>query len=213
MTDGFVDDEAAGAIQWPRIAYRGCVPFGFARKFPADYILEKIDVLDVLIESHDPNAPTSPAGWLRKAIEDDYAPPDWYKTKAEREALKIAQKRLQEQEAAEAEREREAERHKREQWRSMLIEQHKVSQKHLTLWAQTVSQVQEITVQENLKRWLGKTLMISQKDGTATIAVPYEYASYQMTNSALEECQEILGQAVGRPVDLRLEIIPYPHSE
>jgi hypothetical protein len=58
--------------------------------------LEKIDILDVLIESYDPNAPTSPAGWLRKAIEDDYQPPEYYRTRAEIRAALALQKRPKE---------------------------------------------------------------------------------------------------------------------
>lgn len=48
----------------------------------ADYILQKIDYLDFLIESGE--RPNKPAGWLRAAIEQDYGPPAGYRPRAER---------------------------------------------------------------------------------------------------------------------------------
>jgi hypothetical protein len=49
---------------------------------PADYILQKIDYLDFLIETGE--RPNKPAGWLRAAIEQDYGPPAGYLPSAER---------------------------------------------------------------------------------------------------------------------------------
>jgi hypothetical protein len=48
----------------------------------ADYIQQKIDYLDFLIETGE--QPKKPAGWLRAAIEEDYGPPAGYQLRAER---------------------------------------------------------------------------------------------------------------------------------
>src|SRR5205823_12803983 len=49
---------------------------------PADYIEQKIDYLDFLLETGE--RPQRPAGWLRTAIEEDYGPPAGYLPRAER---------------------------------------------------------------------------------------------------------------------------------
>lgn len=48
----------------------------------SDYIQQKIDYLDFLIENAE--QPKKPAGWLRAAIEEDYGPPAGYQRRAER---------------------------------------------------------------------------------------------------------------------------------
>jgi hypothetical protein len=55
----------------------------FIAAHPADYIEQKIDYLDFLIETGE--RPKNPAGWLRTAIEEDYGAPAGYLPKAERQ--------------------------------------------------------------------------------------------------------------------------------
>lgn len=87
------------------------------RKHPAQRVAEQIELLDWHLERRDAPISKNPAGWLVKAIRDDYqAPPD-FKTAAERAAEaelrreKTAAKRRQQQEEEarlEAERREEA---------------------------------------------------------------------------------------------------------
>jgi hypothetical protein len=57
----------------------------FIAAHPAAFIEQKIDYLDFLIENGEP--PKNPAGWLRRAIEEDFGPPARYTPKTERERL------------------------------------------------------------------------------------------------------------------------------
>ncbi len=63
----------------------GRVAEQFAREYPEDYLLAKIDLLDWMMERHPSQVKTNPGGWLRKAIEDDYAPPPDYVPREERD--------------------------------------------------------------------------------------------------------------------------------
>lgn len=54
---------------------------------PAEFIENKIDVLEYLL-SERPGSISSPAGYLYLSIERDYAPPESYKPRAERELEK-----------------------------------------------------------------------------------------------------------------------------
>lgn len=53
---------------------------------PADYVAAKLDQAQFLIAAKSHQIRRNPAGYLRRAIEEDYAPPVGYKPKAQREA-------------------------------------------------------------------------------------------------------------------------------
>jgi hypothetical protein len=64
-------------------------------RYSRQRIIKQIDHLEYLLET-DPKKVTNPRGWLRRAIEDDYDPPDGFKSRAEREAdAAAAEKRRQ----------------------------------------------------------------------------------------------------------------------
>jgi hypothetical protein len=50
-----------------------------AKNFPEELILKKLDLAQWLVNTGSPTIARNPAGWLRKAIEDDYPPPRNYK--------------------------------------------------------------------------------------------------------------------------------------
>jgi tyrosyl-tRNA synthetase len=55
------------------------------QRHPADFIQLKIDVFDWLLETQDKRIGKSPAGYLVKSINDDYAAPKGFISKAERQ--------------------------------------------------------------------------------------------------------------------------------
>ncbi len=71
-----------------------------AKQFNKDYIEEKIAFLDFLVETN-PKKVKNPKGWLRSAIEQDFATPDGYKSPeqlaVEREAAQKTRKTLEAQ--------------------------------------------------------------------------------------------------------------------
>jgi hypothetical protein len=67
----------------------GKAAHNFIAAHPAEYIEQKIDYLDFLIETG--KRPKNPAGWLRRAIEEDFGSPASYAPKAERERLRLEQ--------------------------------------------------------------------------------------------------------------------------
>ncbi|MGB0372011.1 MAG: hypothetical protein ACPGN3_11805 [Opitutales bacterium] len=76
---------------------------------PAEFIESKIDVLEYLL-SERPGNISSPAGYLYLSIERDYAPPENYKTRTERELERTRRIEIEKQrkEAARQERVRDA---------------------------------------------------------------------------------------------------------
>src|SRR5205823_1439333 len=77
-----------------------------AGSYPEQYILEKLDFVQWLKETRSSLVAKSPAGYLRRALEDDYQPPPAYKPPAQRKVEEERQHRqleLDQQERREAE--------------------------------------------------------------------------------------------------------------
>jgi hypothetical protein len=66
----------------------------FIAAHPAEYIEQKLDYLDFLLDNEPPK---NPGGWLRVAIEQDYGPPSGYASKEERERQRQAAEGLRRQ--------------------------------------------------------------------------------------------------------------------
>jgi hypothetical protein len=108
----------------------GTTAVELVKRHPAEAIQAKIEVFDWLIDGQDKRVAKSPAGYLVKSIEDNYAAPKGFVSKAERERQQQARK-AREQQAAEArrlERQREAQDKAERQaiaayWKSLTPEQ------------------------------------------------------------------------------------------
>ena len=70
--------------------------------YPEGYLLQKMDLVQWMVETGSSLVGKNPAGYLRRAIEEDYLPPPQYQTPAARqkdeETLQAAQRRRQEAE-------------------------------------------------------------------------------------------------------------------
>ena len=80
------------------------VATGLVEKYPTDQIEKQIEVFDCLLEADSPLLEQNPAGFLRRAVEDNYMPPQEYA----REAAKRETKEAEEARIKEAERKRQA---------------------------------------------------------------------------------------------------------
>jgi hypothetical protein len=70
------------------LAERGVTPAKAAdlsASYPEERLRQKIDIFDWLVRRADRSIHRNPGGWLRKAIEDDYAPPKGYESPADRD--------------------------------------------------------------------------------------------------------------------------------
>jgi phage replication O-like protein O len=56
--------------------------------YPAEYIREKLEMAQGLVAAESCLVSQNPAGWLRKAIEEDYSPPRTYERARQRHAIK-----------------------------------------------------------------------------------------------------------------------------
>jgi hypothetical protein len=79
------------------------------QKHPAEQIGQKIEVFDWLADRKDKRIAQSPAGYLVKSIEKDYATPKGFTSRAEQQRREEAKKARERQEAEERRRQREEE--------------------------------------------------------------------------------------------------------
>jgi DNA-binding XRE family transcriptional regulator len=70
-----------------------------AQAFPSEYVLEKVEFHNFLLEHNPGQIDRSPTGWLIRAIEQDYTPPHGFKTETEPAPAKIGKPRQTENEA------------------------------------------------------------------------------------------------------------------
>jgi hypothetical protein len=85
------------------------------RRYAPGRIQEKLEISDWMAEHKDRRIGKNPAGWLVKAIEDDYVAPKGFESKEARQAREEAQRERARQAATEAQRRREEEKRQAEE--------------------------------------------------------------------------------------------------
>lgn len=159
----------------------------FSQEYEQSHIEQKVYYLDYLLNVH-PKRVANPRGWLRRAIEEDYGPPDGYKTPAELEAevatkqaqeeAENAQKRLFEQQEAQRLLEKEKEREALEKRLDTLIQQHDGDPAVLAKWRQVQTQMR-LNFQTNtaVKTFIDDYHLIGVDDQKALFVVGHEVAA------------------------------------
>lgn len=190
-----------------QIGISGKVAQRLAQRFNRERIFEKIEYLGFLQKTQ-PKKVTNPRGWLRRAIEEDYAPPDGYKSKTQREQEAQELARLQ----AENERYYEELRQQREQEKekalAALRQTYGTTQKELDLWAKVLAEIEVSTTKANFQAWFTQTQLLSLKDGVAVIGVPNTYAQEHLEHPRSRVLlKRVLDSLVGHPMTLSFVVL------
>jgi hypothetical protein len=182
---------------------------GLARQYGAKRIAEKIAYLAFLQEAK-PDKIASPRGWLRKAIEEDYGPPDGYRSAAEREAeakreqeqqaqlaleLEGAARRQQQEEAEEARRQRE------------LYKQYGTTEREQESWRQFLDRLQGSY--PGLVAMLQGSYLLRARDGKALIGGLKEIVCRMLSEHPGNNrvIRETLASVLGQPVALDFAVL------
>jgi Replication initiator protein A len=94
QADEYIDDDVVLALQYFGISKKQAVKL--AKEHPHEYILEKLELVQWFRDTKSPLIAKNPAGFARKAIEDDYPAPPQYKSKKQ-QALEAEEKEQEEQ--------------------------------------------------------------------------------------------------------------------
>jgi hypothetical protein len=175
-------------------------------QYPADYVLAKCEQVDWLVESKSRAVGKNAAGYLRRAIEEDYAPPPHYRSRAEREAEAAERAKEAAEEAARL-RELEA-----EEQRTRELDLAELARRYppqpipgttLTTtgaWEQTLDRLQEILSRPNFEMFLRGTLLLRCDGEAATIGARSAFEAEQLTDRLDRHITPTLSAVIGRPV-------------
>jgi hypothetical protein len=174
-----------------------------------EYIRQKLDWVHDLQERSPNSVGKNPAGFLARAIEEDYQPDPGYKSPQQREAAAAQRARAQqlqlEQEQAEA-RERERE---REAARQALSQDHPprpiegTDLTTATAWLMALERLKQTMSGPNYTTWLAETVLIRCDRSKALVAAPSGFAAdWLRSRFSVLICKELAAIVGFRPAQL-----------
>ena len=175
--------------------------------YSLERLRQKIEYLRYLQE-HKQKEVTSPAGWLRKAIEEDYAPPAGYKPKPEREAEAAAreQRKRETDQAIEAQEQRDR---PAQSWQDWIVQTQNISIDLMDLTILLRESLRKALPDTVYNTWSRQLMLLELSGNVARLAVPSPPA-----RTALLDHRSVLDLALSQllkhPVTASLEVVKQP---
>lgn len=190
-----------------------------------NYLREKIEFLEFL-QAERPEEVQKPAGWLRKAIEDDYGPPAGYQSVAEREVEAIKEQQHQETrqrlEAESAQRfhaeqarkaEEQAQKQQEEAERlAKLYEQYGTTAEEQDVWQQVLTDLEMKLSPAVFQGHLTGSALFTVREGEAIVGLKNHFTRDWVANRLADKIQRALVKHVGE-VSLRLNFVSFQQAE
>jgi replication initiator protein A/DnaA-like protein len=178
-----------------------------AKNHPEQNVLEKLELVQWLIDTKSPLVSKNPQGFLVKALDEGYLPqpPKGYKTATQRkeEAEKKQQELEQQRQATEQFQKA------REEARQRLIEKHPPQPiegtEHTTqsAWGKVLGTLQEQVSPAQFNSLLKDTLLLQVTDTAARIGVPSTFTGVLLEWKLPLEIKNAIKRVVGKDLDLR----------
>jgi replication protein O/DnaA-like protein len=185
--------------------------------YPAQYIRGKLEIAKELVAAGSSLVSQNPAGWLRRAIEEDYSPP---RTSARHQQRHIRTKRdakLAHENEAEAEEPRQVKEEAASEpavTQEYPLEQHSpqpVGKEGLTtedVWNQALEQLKADLPQKEVKARLACTTLIEVTDTAAWIGVPNRTALAWLERRLYGQIAKAMKGVLGKDLDLQFIAAP-----
>jgi hypothetical protein len=181
-----------------------------AKAYPAALVLEKLDLVQWLVETRSPLVSKNPQGFLVKALEDGYLPkpPNGYKSRAKRAEEEEKQRAALEQQRKLAEQFQRA----REEARLRLLNQHppqaieNTGLTTATAWTKTLEALQQQVPIHTFASWLKDTLLVRVAENTAFILVSSPFAREYLERRLYQTIVRTLEQVLGHPVEVEFVV-------
>ena len=180
-----------------------------AKDCPEDHVLDKLELAQWLLHTGSPLVAKNPAGWLRKAIEEDYAPPRNYESSKQRA---VGETRQQKVNKAELERRRDAEaeyRKAKEGAIQQIREQYPpqpIGDEGMTtesVWNLTLNQLKEQVPEDTYETRLKDTVLLQVTELVARIAVPSAFAVAWLERRMYRQISNAMKGVLGKDLDLQ----------
>jgi phage replication O-like protein O len=179
------------------------------QNYPAAYIREKLAIAQGLVAAGSSLVSQNPAGWLRRAIEEDYSPPrpaekHQQRYNRKKKGAKPVYPEPREQHLAEEEsqqvqnvstepRERDTEK----------IEPEKASRENETTWNKTLENLQADLPSEEVVAWLTGTTLLEVTETAARIGVANPNALVWLERRMYRQISQAVKQVLGKDLDLQ----------
>jgi hypothetical protein len=197
QTDSVVVENLTSRGITPQIAEQ------LIKEYPDQHLREKIEILDYLEETKSPLISRNPAGYLMKAIAEDYSPPKGFKTGAEREAEAAEE----ENERREIERENQSKKEKEQSFRNQVIETYQIPEDLLSIWQSVLDQLKTEVPKAAFDKWFSVTYLLSVEDAIAMVGVESTAAQEWLTDRASSMVSRMLTGILAESVDVQFEVL------
>lgn len=176
------------------------------RDYPIDYILQKLDLARWLTGKGSASVLKNPAGYLVRAIEDDYLPPPQYKSAEERDTQEKERERRGQEDrerlrevSSSIARAKEAARRKLcDRYPPRAIEGTSFTTQ--SAWALVLHDMRERVTKANFTAWLRDTYLVSCDQDVAVIAAPTDYQAEWLSKRLNCDIEEALATVLGHPI-------------
>jgi Replication initiator protein A/DnaA N-terminal domain len=205
QADDDVNDDVANALQNFGISKKQALRL--AKKYPAQYVLEKLELTQWLVDRKSPLVSKNPQGFLVKALEDDYKAPAQYKGKRAKASKPLGSEEQEARLLAQEEY-----RKGKEEARQRLLEEHPPQPikgtEHTTesAWSKALASLQEQVSPAVFNSWLKDTLLLQVTDTAARIGVPNRYAIAWLERKMYREISNAMKGILGKDVDLEFVV-------
>ena len=185
----------------PRVAVE------LATTYPEAHISAKVEFVQWLLEKHSPLVGKNPAGFLRRAIEEDYSPPRGYRSLAQRQAEEARQQeteRVEQERLRQAQEEYHAEKAEQaEQTRRTYPPQPIATTEHTTetAWQEVLTVLREQLSAPNFHTAFASTLLVSCANGQAVIAASSTFQRDRLETRLKPYVTHALSLVVGHPLN------------
>ena len=180
-----------------------------SKAYPENHILDKLELAQWLVSTGSPLVAKNPAGWLRKAIEEDYFPPRNYQPSQQRQAkgerkAKIAQAEARDRRVAEEEYRR-----VKAETKAQFLEQRPpqpIGEEGLTteiVWDLTLKRLKEQVPKNTYETRLKDTMLLQVPDTAARILVPSANALLWLERRLYGQIYNAMKGVLGKEVDLQ----------
>jgi hypothetical protein len=194
----------------PKVAQR------LASRYSSERIAEKLEFL-AFLQVERPATVENPRGWLRRAIEEDYGPPDGFVSPAVRAAEEAERQRQEaemEQSAAEQHQREVAEREHRERDAEDRLahwyQTYGTTQRELDFWQQILDELKLSVPAASFQAYVADTVLLSLREGEALIGLSNPSARDWLSNRFAKKLERVLASILAGQkitvqfVDLRL---------
>lgn len=174
-----------------------------AAEYAAEHIIYKMEFFDALVETESGLISRNPAGYLLKAITEDYQAPKWFKSKAEREAQAEENERIRmEIDAQRKEEERQLEKEKQR-----VVEKYDIEPELVATWDDALAELRGAFSRPYYEKWLQRSHLLSVGGQVAKIGVQTDEAQAWLNDRARAVVSRVLTGLLGENADVEFETI------